>query len=597
MKKKSILITLTVVLILAGTFLFIQSRRNERAIVNNEAGFIASVKVERKKAGEDTVVNINNFWFKSSVIYTLDVEVFRDSDGDGTGDFKGLIQKLDYLKALGIDAIWLAPFQPTPNRDDGYDVADFYGIDKRLGTMADFTRLIQEAGKRGLRVIMDLVINHTSNEHPWFMQGRRPQDPYHSWYVWSKEKPDNIDKGMVFPGVQSTIWTYDSVAGAYYYHRFYEFQPDLNMQNDDVVAEVIRIINYWLDKGVAGFRLDGVPFVIEVPQTKGEKFEHQYELLTEMRHVIQAKRRDGIILGEANVMPEESEHFFGRNGNGMHMMFNFYVNQYLFYALATGEVNTLKDALEATKDIPQQSQWAQFLRNHDEVDLGRLSNKERNKVYKAFGPDTSMQLYNRGIRRRLAPMLNNDRKKLELAYSMLFALPSTPVIRYGDEIGMGDNLALKEREPVRTPMQWSDSSQGGFSKSSKTIRPVIDTGTYSYKLVNVRKQLADSASLLNWTTRLIGLRKSLPGLGRGAWLVIPSGSPHVLAIRYDWEGQSLLTFHNFSDQAQEIQVRQDKKPRILNNLLKNEEVFIAANAPYTYRLEGNGYRWYRMQEK
>ena len=595
MKKKTIFIVLAVLLLLVGMLVFVQSREKERAIANSEAGFIASVKVERKKAGEDTVININNFWFKSSIIYTLDVEVFRDTDGDGIGDFKGLIQKLDYLRAMGIDAIWLAPFQPTPNRDDGYDITDYYGIDKRLGTMADFTRLIGEAEKRGIRILMDLVVNHTSNEHPWFVQGRRPDAPYHSWYVWSQEKPENMTKGMVFPGVQSTIWTYDSVARAYYYHRFYEFQPDLNMQNDNVVAEVIRIVNYWLDKGVAGFRLDGVPFFIEVPQTKGDKFEHQYALLTELRHVIMARRPDGIILGEANVTPEETEHFFGRSGNGMHMMFNFYVNQYLFYALATGETDRLVDALDATRDIPQQSQWAQFLRNHDEIDLGRLSNKERNRVYQAFGPDTTMQLYNRSIRRRLAPMFDNDRKKLELAYSLLFALPSTPVIRYGDEIGMGDNLTLKERESVRTPMQWSDSSQGGFSKASKTIRPVIDTGTYGYKLVNVRRQLADSSSLLNWTIRMIGLRKSLPGQGRGAWKVVSSDSSHVLAMQYEWEGQLFLTFHNFSDKMEEIQIRPDKKTRTLNNLLKSEEIFIASNAPYSYTLEGYGYRWYRVR--
>lgn len=594
-RKRIIFISLAVVLLAAGVVLFIQLRGKVRDVVNNDAGFIAHVKVERRKSGEDTVVNINNFWFKSSVIYTLDVEVFRDSDGDGTGDFKGLIQKLDYLKGLGIDAIWLAPFQPTPNKDDGYDITDYYGVDGRLGTMADFNRLVQEANKRGLRIIMDLVVNHTSNEHPWFVQGRKPNDLYHNWYVWSQEKPANMNEGMVFPGVQAATWTYDSVAAAYYYHRFYDFQPDLNMQNDSVVAEVIRVVNFWLDKGVAGFRLDGVPFLIEVPQTKGSAFEHQYGLLTELRHVVQAKRADGIVLGEANVMPSESEQYFGKNGNGMHMMFNVYVNQYLFYALATGEAGGLADALNATRDIPLRSQWAQFLRNHDEVDLGRLSNKERDRVYQAFGPDSSMQLYDRGIRRRLAPMLNNDRRKLELAYSLLFALPSTPVIRYGDEIGMGDDLALKERESVRTPMQWADSSQGGFSKASKTVRPVIDTGSYGYKLVNVRNQLADSGSLLNWTIRMVGLRDSLPGQGRGAWKLVASGSPHVLAMQYDWEGESLITFHNFSAQAQEVKIKSDRETQRLNNLLKSEEIFISANTPYSYNLEGYGYRWYKVR--
>jgi maltose alpha-D-glucosyltransferase/alpha-amylase len=595
-RKKIILLSLAVILLAAGAVWLTRLRtKGRRDVVNNDAGFIAHVKVEKRKSGEDTVVSINNFWFKSSVIYSLDVETFRDSDGDGAGDFKGLIQKLDYLKGLGIDAIWLAPFQPTPNRDDGYDISNYYGVNGRLGTMADFNKLIQEANKRGLRIIMDLVVNHTSNQHPWFVQGRNPGNPFHNWYVWSKEKPDNINQGMAFPGVQSSTWSYDSVAAAYYHHRFYDFQPDLNTQNDSVVAEVIRVANFWMDKGVAGFRLYGASSFIEIPETKGERFEQQYTLLTELRHVVQAKRADAIIMGEANVMPSASESYFGKNGNGLHMLLNSYANQYLFYALATGEVDGLADALNATRDIPFRSQWAQVLRNHDELDLSKLNNRESDKVYQAFGPDSSMQLYDRGIRRRLAPMLNNDRRKLELAYSLLFALPSTPISGYGDEIGMGDDLTLTERESVRTPMQWTDSSQGGFSKASNTVRPVIDTGDYSYKLVNVRNQLTDSGSLLNWTIRMIGLRDSLPGQGRGAWKLIPSGSSHVLAMQYDWEGESLITFHNFSEQAQEVKIKPDKETQTLDNLLKSEEIFISANAPFSYNLEGYGYRWYKVR--
>ncbi|MBO9565051.1 MAG: alpha-amylase family protein [Niastella sp.] len=595
-RKKIILLSLAVILLAAGAVWLTRLRsKGRREVVNNDAGFIAHVKVEKRKSGEDTVVSINNFWFKSSVIYALDVETFRDSDGDGTGDLKGLIQKLDYLKGLGIDAIWLAPFQPTPNRDDGYDIINYYAIDDRLGTMADFNKLIQEANKRGLRIIMDLVVNHTSNQHPWFVQGRNPGNAFHNWYVWSKEKPDNINQGMAFPGVQSSMWSYDSVATAYYHHSFYDFQPDLNTQNDSVVAEVIRVVNFWMDKGVAGFRLYGAPSFIEVPETKGERFEQQYALLTELRHVVQAKRADGIIMGEANVMPSAVEPYFGKNGNGLHLLLNSYANQYLFYALATGDVDGLADALNATRDIPFRSQWSQVLRNHDELDLSKLSNKERDKVYQAFGPDSSMQLYGRGIRRRLAPMLNNDRRKLELAYSLLFALPSTPVIGYGDEIGMGDDLMLKERESVRTPMQWTDSSKGGFSKASQTVRPIIDTGDYSYKLVNVRNQLTDSGSLLNWTIRMISLRDSLPGQGRGAWKLIPSGSSHVLAMQYEWEGESLITFHNFSEVAQEVKIKSDKETQTLDNLLKSEEIFISANAPFSYNLEGLGYRWYKIR--
>jgi maltose alpha-D-glucosyltransferase/alpha-amylase len=595
MKKKTALWAIACIIAAILIYFMISRQKSKLPPVDSEAAFTAAVKEERKKAGEDTTVQENNFWYKTCVIYALDIEVFKDSDGDGIGDIKGLIGRLDYIRQLGANTIWLAPFQPTPNQDDGYDITDFYGVDPRLGTMSDFSRLVEEARKKDMRIIMDLVVNHTSDQHPWFKQAHRPTDPYHSWYVWSIDKPDNMNKGMVFPGIQESIWTFDSQAGAYYYHRFYQFQPDLNMQNPAVLAEVQRIDSTWLANGVAGFRLDAVPFIIEIPQTKGEKWEHQFELLTQMRHRIQSMRQDAIILGEANVTPEETSDFFGKNGDGMHMMFNFFVNQYLFYALASGDIDKLTEALEKTKDIPRQAQWAQFLRNHDEIDLGRLSGKERDKVYKAFGPEKNMQLYDRGIRRRLAPMFNNDRRKLELAYSLLFSLPSTPVIRYGDEIGMGDNLALKERESVRTPMQWSDSAQSGFSTNAKTVRPLIDTGVYDYHTVNVRNQLKDSSSLLTWTARFIRLRQSLPAIGRGAWQVIPSGSSHVLILQYTWEGETVMTVHNFSAEAQEVKISPQKQARVLENLAGKEELYIKEKAQHVFSIGAYDYRWYRIK--
>lgn len=513
---------------------------------------------EQRATQATTPISVDStaaLWYKNSVMYTLDVEVFQDSDGDGTGDFKGLTQRLGYIDSLGADVIWLAPFQPTPNKDDGYDVSDYYTIDLRLGSMADFQNMIKAADARGLRIIMDLVVNHTSNEHPWFREAQRDTaGPMHDWYVWAKGRPENYDVGMVFPGVQKTIWSLDSRSGLYYYHRFYDFQPDLNAQHPQVQAEIKKIIRHWLNLGIAGFRLDGVPFFIEVPQTKGEKFEHQYELLSQMRSFVQSIRKDAVILGEANVLPAENEHYFGRQGEGMNMMFNFFVNQHLFYALATGEVKPLKDALDATSEIYPNAQWGQFLRNHDEVDLGRLSKKDREKVYAAFGPDTSMQLYDRGIRRRLAPMMHNNRKQLELAYSVLFSLPSTPVLRYGDEIGMGDNLALKERNSVRTPMQWSESFNGGFSSSVKTVRPVVDTGIFGYPSTNVALQQKDTASLLAWTARMAHLRKQCPEIAYGSWRLLNSGSPQVLVMLYSWQGKSLLMLHNFGKEAVQVQL-------------------------------------------
>jgi maltose alpha-D-glucosyltransferase/alpha-amylase len=595
--KKVLLISLIVLLAAAAVFWGYRLLKPEPGRANTDAAFLAAVQKERQAAGEPVDINpALDLWYKGSVIYTLDVEVFKDSDGDGTGDFKGLIRQLDYLQSLGIDAIWLAPFQPTPNLDDGYDIIDYYRIDSRLGDSLDFKQFMYEARKRNIRVLMDLVVNHTSDQHPWFMQGRSKNSPYHSWYVWSKEKPENTNVGMVFPGVQQEIWTYDSVAGEYYYHRFYKFQPDLNLQNPAVENEIKKIVEYWLKQGIAGFRLDGVPFFIEVTKTKGTEFDHQFEILTRLRHTIQAKRRDGIILGEANILPKEQEQFFGKNGDAMHMMFNFYANQHLFYALATGDAQSLEKALQVTKDIPHQAQWAQFLRNHDEIDLGRLTKQQRQKIYAAFGPDSSMQLYDRGIRRRLAPMFNNNRRMLELAYSALLAMPATPVIRYGEEIGMGDDLSLKERESIRTPMQWNNQPNAGFSTSSKTVRPVIDTGMYGFKQVNVANQKTDSASLLNWLVRMIRLRKICPEIGWGNWKILDTGSPSVLAIRYNWQNKNLVTVHNFSKQFQQIGINPETEGRRLQNLLTANLSISGSSGIHTIGIEGYGYRWYQVEQ-
>lgn len=556
-----------------------------------QQAFLHAVQAERSSAGKNAQVRLSDYWYKNSFIYALDIEVFQDSDGDGTGDIGGLISRLDYIRSLGADAIWLAPFQPTPNQDDGYDVSDFYGIDPRLGTAAEFDRLVSEARKCGLRILMDLVVNHTSEQHPWFVQATDTGSSYHRWYIWSAEKPRNINTGMVFPGIQHSTWSWESRAGAYYYHRFYAFQPDLNVQYPPVWAEIKRIEQYWLDKGVDGFRLDAVPFLIEVPQTKGERFEHEFERLAEMRQLMEAARPGGVILGEANVLPSESKDFFGNHGEAMNMMFNFYVNQYLFHALASGRVEGLQEALEKTKEIPAQAQWAQFLRNHDEVDLGRLSDQQREAVYKAFGPERRMQLYDRGIRRRLATMLNNDRRRMELAYSLLLALPSTPVIRYGEEIGMGDNLSLKERESVRTPMQWSDSVQAGFSKAATTVRPLIDTGMYGFRRLNVQAQRSDSASFWHWLVKMVNLRKSLPAIGWGRWEAM-AVLPEVLVLQYEWEGETIVTVHNFGAQARTVALL-PQEAVVLEDLLPGKAARLQPKAREAVHLDGYGYRWFR----
>ena len=540
---------------------------------------------------------IEELWYKNAVIYSLDLETFMDANGDGTGDFEGLSARLDYLHALGVDTIWLAPFQPTPNKDNGYDIYDYYGVDARHGSSGDFVAFMHRAKKLGIKVIIDLVVNHTSDQHPWFKNARTGKDArYRDWYVWSDERPSDWNEGMVFPGVQEATWTLDPKSNSYYFHRFFEYQPDLNTDNPEVRAEIERIMGYWLQLGVDGFRVDAVPFILESPAPGKKKPKLRFEYLKEMRRFLTWRKGDAVLLGEANVLPKENKNYFGEEGDGIHLMFNFFVNQHMFYTLATGDTAPLIEALEQTRELFPTSQWAQFLRNHDELDLGRLTEEQRQAVFDRFGPDESMQLYDRGIRRRLAPMLGS-RQEIELAYSLMFSLPGTPVIRYGDEIGMGDDLSLPEREAVRTPMQWSAERGAGFSKASRLVHPIIDEGFYSFTHVNVENQRRDPASLLNWMTGLIRLRKECPEIGFGSWEVLDLGYPSVLAMCYSWGGHSLLIFHNFQEKPLEVVLdnRKVKEERLID-LMKNVESVADEKGKHTIILEAYGYRWFRAGE-
>src|ERR1041384_4972509 len=341
---------------------------------------------------------IKDLWYKNTVIYSLALETFMDTNKDGIGDFEGLMRRLDYLDTLGVGAIWLAPFQPTPNRDDGYDILYYYGVNSRYGSSGDFVEFMHEARGRGIKVIIDLVVNHTSDQHPWFQEARKNKDSkFRDWYIWSKKRPRDWNRGMVFPGVQKSIWSYDKEAREYYYHRFYDFQPDLNMDNPDVRAEINRILGYWLQLGVAGFRVDAVPFVLETDVLNHKTPKLNFAWLAEMRRFLQWRCGDAILLGEANILPKENRKYFGADGDRIHMMFNFFVNQHLFYALATADTAPLVAALRATKRLPPTAQWAQFLRNHDELDLGRLTDRQREQVFERVGPAKEMQLYDRGI--------------------------------------------------------------------------------------------------------------------------------------------------------------------------------------------------------
>lgn len=540
---------------------------------------------------------INDLWYKNAIVYCLSVETFMDANGDGIGDFQGLQRRLDYLSGLGVSAIWLMPFQTSPGRDDGYDVSDYYNVDPRYGTLGDFVEFTHGARQRGIRVLIDLVVNHTSNQHPWFQDARsNPDSRYRDWYIWSGKKPANADEGMVFPGVQKTTWTYDEKAKQYYFHRFYEFQPDLNTSNPHVQAEILKIMGFWIQLGVSGFRMDAVPFVIAEKGAEVKKPKEQFDMLRVFREFLQWRLGDSIILAEANVVPKENLAYFGDDGDRMQMMFNFHVNQALFYALASGDAGPLAKAIVNTSDRPETGQWGMFLRNHDELDLGRLSEKQRQKVFSEFGPDKNMQLYNRGIRRRLAPMLENDRRRLELAYSLLFSLPGTPVLRYGDEIGMGDDLSLPERNCARTPMQWSTEPHGGFTKNEKPVLPVISGGLFGFEHINVAEQRRDPNSMLNWTERLIRMRKEAPEIGWGACTTLNTGDNGVLALRYDWRDNSVLVVHNLNSKPVEVTfvVGIGEHGDLLIDIADGGNSEADANGRHRLLLDAYAYRWFRV---
>ncbi len=538
-------------------------------------------------------------WYKQAVVYCLDVETFQDSDGDGIGDFAGLTSRLDYLARLGVTCLWLNPIHPSPNRDDGYDVADFYAVDARLGTLGDFAELVHQTSNRGLRVIIDLVVNHTSDQHPWFLSARSdPDSPYREWYVWSKEEPSDRRQGMVFPGQQSETWTWDEQAAAWYYHRFYDFQPDLNMANPEVRAEVRKVMAFWLQLGVSGFRMDAAPFIIEVTRANESEPRKEYGYLREFRELLSWRRGDALILAEANEEREELVEYFG-TGDRLPMLFNFLLNQRQFLAMARSDAGPIISALEAAPTIPDSCQWATFLRNHDEVDLGRLSERERADCFAAFGPEEAMQLYGRGVRRRLAPMLGNDRRRIEMAYSLQFTLPGTPVLRYGEEIGMGDDLSLPERNAIRTPMQWTEGANAGFSTAmaGELCRPVISGGDFGYETLSVAAQRRDPDSLLHWMERMLHTLRECPELGVGTCTPVDTGDPAVLALHYEASGGVMLALHNLSNRRRSVDLGEQPSQ-------EGEPVEMFADRAYEpvgRKLKGvdlaqYGYRWIRLRE-
>jgi maltose alpha-D-glucosyltransferase/alpha-amylase len=539
---------------------------------------------------------IEDLWYKNAVVYCLDVETFMDGNGDGVGDFQGLERRLDYLAGLGINCLWLLPFYPSPNRDNGYDITDFYGVDPRLGDPGDFVAFSHQCRQRGMRLIIDLVVNHTSDRHPWFQAARkRPDSPYRDYYLWSEKKPKDAHKGMVFPGVQKATWTYDAKARAYYFHRFHSFQPDLNVANPEVRRQILKVMGHWLELGVSGFRVDAVPFLIEHkgPPQKGQHAD-PYTLLEEMRDFLSWRRGDAILLAEANVPYEDALEFFGDEGDRMQLVFNFLANQHLFAALAQGSAEPLAEVLRQMPRLPPVAQWANFVRNHDELDLGRLPEDVRQGVFDAFGHTKDAQLYGRGLRRRLAAMLQGDRRRMELVFALMLGLPGTPVYWYGDELGMGDLLSLPDRAPVRTPMQWSAEAHAGFTRGRKPFRPVVAGGDFGYGKVNVAAARRDPGSFLNWNERMVRLRKECPEVGWGSCRVLEQPSPEVLALRYEWRGGALVLVFHFGGTATSVKLDPGGTGgERLVDLLTGEDSRPGRGRKHALSLEGYGYRWFR----
>ncbi len=542
-------------------------------------------------------------WYREAVIYCVEVDSFQDSNGDGWGDLPGLTGRLDYLARLGVTCLWLNPIHPSPQRDNGYDVSDYYGVDPRLGTLGDFTELAVQARQRGIRLLLDLVVNHTSDQHPWFRSACGDRDsPYRDWYVWSATEPPDRRQGIVFPGEQKETWTFQPQAGQWYFHRFYEFQPDLNWSNPAVRAEIGRVMAFWLQLGASGFRIDAAPFVLEQVSPGVDPGPLDFAILDNWRQEVQWHTGDAVLLCEANVAHDDIARYCAADPDGPNdraqMTFAFNLNAQLWLALARRDAEPLVQGLQELPRLPAGAQWATFLRNHDELDLSKLTDEQRNDVWAEFAPRPDMRIYQRGIRRRLAPMMRGERRRIELAYSLQFSMPGTPVLRYGEEIGMGENLALPGRESIRTPMQWDDSRTAGFSSAepAELIRPISTRGRYAPKRCNVRDQSRDGASLLRWFEQLIRVLAECPEIGIGALTVLDLPLPRsVLGHRFDGPAGTVLLLHNLADQP----VTAD-----LSALAVSPDAYqVFGDADYEplprkvteLPLNGWGYRWIRLR--
>ncbi|MCU0307670.1 MAG: maltose alpha-D-glucosyltransferase [Thermoleophilia bacterium] len=538
-------------------------------------------------------------WHKSATFYEVSVRSFYDSNADGIGDFPGLTEKLEYLEWLGIDCIWLLPFYKSPLRDGGYDISDFYEVHPDYGTVEDFVAFVEAAHSRGIRVIADLVVNHTSSEHPWFREARSsPDSPRRDWYVWSDTDQRYRDARIIFIDTEASNWTWDPVAGAYYWHRFFSHQPDLNYDNPEVQEAILDVMRFWLDVGLDGFRLDAVPYLYEREGTNCENLVETHGYLKRLRTEVDRAYQDRILLAEANQWPADVVDYYGEgDGDECHMCFNFPLMPRMFMALRRQDARPVLEILDSTPDIPEICQWGLFLRNHDELTLEMVTDEERDYMWSEYAKDPMMKL-NLGIRRRLAPLLDNGHDEMRLMTAILFSLPGSPVWYYGDELGMGDNVYLGDREGVRTPMQWTGDRNGGFSRADfarLAIPPLMDP-VYGFQAVNVEAQLRNPGSMLRWIQRFIALRKQHPVFGRGTYEPLRPANPRIFAHIRRLEEDIVLCVHNLAQSAQAVELDLSEfEGMVPVELLGGAHFPPIGTLPYLLTPGGRGFLWFRLQ--
>ncbi len=549
------------------------------------------------------VTETSDQWWKTAVFYCLHVDTYYDSNGDGIGDLGGLAERIDYLAELGVTCIWLMPIYPTPGRDDGYDVTDLYGIDPRMGDHGQFVEIIRTAKDRGLRVIIDAVINHTSDQHPWFKAARRSVDnPFHDYYVWRSDTPPDTSDQVAFPDAENSIWAKDDKLGQWYLHHFYSYQPDLNIANPKVRDEIDRMLGFWLQLGVDGFRMDAVPYFVDDVETRAESKDHPevpadpHQHLRDLRAFVNRRRGNAMLLGEVNVPHDQQlKYFGGKAGDELHMMFDFIGMQNVYLSMARRDARPLVAALLDRPPIHPSCQWATFLRNHDELTLDKLTDEERQEVFAAFGPEPQEQIYGRGLKRRLPTMLGGDPRRIRMAYSLLFTMPGTPTLFYGEEIGMGEDLAAEGRMAVRTPMQWTSGRNGGFStaRPSRLVQR-LTPGGYGPEHVNVADQRRDPDSLWSFMHKLIRAYRACPELGWGQFEVLEQPHHQVLAHRSFTDDASVVALHNFGPEPVTVELTLAQGSVDLVDLLGLDDLATDDQGRVTVALEGYGFLWLRV---